>query len=228
MNDVDNCHNSSLFNHSLLRFYMTTQQLNARRLPKIVATGLLGFSLLSPGLLISGCSNSDNVETKPANETTDSSSAVETAKSMDDVVANADVNSIEEENTTAKTDTDIVSHDISPIAAAVKEPSILTNRTEAGTPENTVKLALDTLYYGDVKKAATYYKVDMENFAEELKNTQFAFKQTVEAVTIIDTKYNSDKTKATVTGELRLKGQNEPAALAYDLQKINGEWKILG
>ena len=228
MNDVDNCHNSSLFNHSLLRFYMTTQQLTARCLPKIVATGLLGFSLLSTGLLISGCSNSNNVETKPANETTDSSSAVETAKSTDDVAANADVNSIEEENTTAKTDTDIVSHDISPIAAAVKEPSILTNRTEAGTPENTVKLALDTLYYGDVKKAASYYKVDMENFAEELENTQFAFKQTVEAVTIIDTKYNSDKTKATVTGELKLKGQNEPAALAYDLQKINGEWKILG
>ena len=228
MNDVDNCHNSSLFNHLLLRFYMTTQQLNARRLPKIVATGLLGFSLLSTGLLISSCSNSDNAETKPANETTDSSSAVETAKSTDDVAANADVNSIEEENTTAKTDTDIVSHDISPIAAAVKEPSILTNRTEAGTPENTVKLALDTLYYGDVKKAATYYKVDMENFAEELKNTQFAFKQTVEAVTIIDTKYNSDKTKATVTGELRLKGQSEPAPLAYELQKINGEWKILG
>ena len=68
----------------------------------------------------------------------------------------------------------------------------------------------------------------MENFAEELKNTQFAFKQTVEAVTIIDTKYNSDKTKATVTGELRLKGQSEPAPLAYELQKINGEWKILG
>ncbi len=228
MNDVDNCHNSSLFNHSLLRFYMTTQQLNARRLPKIIATALLGFSLLSTGLLISGCSNSDNVETNQAKETTDSSSAVDTAKSTDDVAANADVNSIQEENTTAKTDTDIVSHDISPIAAAVKEPSILTNRTQAGTPENTVKLALDTLYYGDVKKAASYYKVDMENFAEELKNTQFAFKQTVEAVTIIDTKYNSDKTKATVTGELRLKGQSEPAPLAYELQKINGEWKILG
>ena len=228
MNDVDNCHNSSLLNHSLLRFYMTTQQLNARRLPKIVATGLLGFSLLGTGLLISACSNSDNVETKQAKETTDSSSAVDTAKSTDDVAANADVNSIEEENTTAKTDTDIVSHDISPIAAAVKEPSILTNRTQAGTPENTVKLALDTLYYGDVKKAASYYKVDMENFAEELKNTQFAFKQTVEAVTIIDTKYNSDRTKATVTGELRLKGQSEPAPLAYELQKINGEWKILG
>lgn len=225
MNDVDNCHNSSLFNHSLLRFYMTTQQLTARRLPKIVATALLGFSLLSTGLLISACSD-NNVETKPANETTDSSSAVEAAKSKDDV-NKANSNSIDD-SAAATPDKDVVSHDISPIAAAVKEPSILTNRTEAGTPENTVKLALDTLYYGDVKKAATYYKVDMENFAEELKNTQFAFKQTVEAVTIIDTKYNSDKTKATVTGELRLKGQNEPAALAYDLQKINGEWKILG
>tara|TARA_R110002051_G_scaffold102827_4_gene174353 strand:+ start:3215 stop:3871 length:657 start_codon:yes stop_codon:yes gene_type:complete len=218
---------------------MIIQQLTAHRLPKIVATGLLGFSLLSTGLLISGCSNSDNVETNQAKETTDNQSAVDTAKNTDDIEADADVNKTDSiansdtatTNNTATntaTDTDIVSHDISPIAAAVKEPSILTNRTQAGTPENTVKLALDTLYYGDVKKAASYYKVDMENFAEELKNTQFAFKQTVEAVTIIDTKYNSDKTKATVTGELRLKGQSEPAPLAYELQKINGEWKILG
>ena len=219
---------------------MIIQQLTAQRLPKIVATGLLGFSLLSTGLLISGCSDNDNVENSSADKTTDNQSAVDTAKSTDDVEANADVNKTDSiansdtatnntaTNNTATTDNDIVSHDISPIAAAVKEPSILTNRTQAGTPENTVKLALDTLYYGDVKKAASYYKVDMENFAEELKNTQFAFKQTVEAVTIIDTKYNSDKTKATVAGELRLKGQSEPAPLAYELQKINGEWKILG
>ena len=204
---------------------MTTQQLTAQRLPMIFATGLL-----SAGLLISGCSDNNKVETQTADETTDSASAVDTVKSTDDVKANADVNKTDSiaNSDTATTDSDIVSHDISPIAAAVKEPSILTNRTQSGTPENTVKLALDTLYYGDVKKAATYYKVDMENFAEELKNTQFAFKKTVEAVTIIDTKYNNDKTKATVTGELRLKGQNEPAPLTYELQKINGEWKILG
>ncbi|WP_133104722.1 MULTISPECIES: hypothetical protein [unclassified Psychrobacter] len=204
---------------------MTTQQLAAQRLPMIFATGLL-----SAGLLISGCSDNNKVETQPADETTDGSSAINTVNSTDDVDSTADVNKTDSiaNSDTAKTDNDIVSQDISPIAAAVKEPSILTNRTEAGTPENTVKLALDTLYYGDVKKAASYYKVDMENFAEELKNTQFAFKQTVEAVTIIDTKYNSDKTKATVTGELRLKGQSEPAPLAYELQKINGEWKILG
>ena len=204
---------------------MTTQQLAAQRLPMIFATGLL-----SAGLLISGCSDNNKVENQPADETTDGSSAINTVNSMDDVDSTPDVNKTDSiaNSDTAKKDNDIVSQDISPIAAAVKEPSILTNRTEAGTPENTVKLALDTLYYGDVKKAASYYKVDMENFAEELKNTQFAFKQTVEAVTIIDTKYNSDKTKATVTGELRLKGQSEPAPLAYELQKINGEWKILG
>ena len=204
---------------------MTTQQLAAQRLPMIFATGLL-----SAGLLISGCSDNNKVETQPADETTDGSSAINTVNSTDDVDSTPDVNKTDSiaNSDTAQTDNDIVSQDISPIAAAVKEPSILTNRTEAGTPENTVKLALDTLYYGDVEKAASYYKVDMENFAEELKNTQFAFKQTVEAVTIIDTKYNSDKTKATVTGELRLKGQSEPAPLAYELQKINGEWKILG
>ena len=193
------------------------------RLPIIFATGLL-----STGLLLSGCSKSDNdIKDKDlvAVDTTDSQPTVNDANSIDDVDGNTDKT---DANKKVATDTEIVSEAISPIAAAVKEPSILTNQTQVGTPENTVKLALDTLYYGDIEKAATYYKVDMENFAEELKNTQFAFKQTVEAVTIIDTKYNDDKTKATVIGELRLKGQNEPAPLAYELQKINGEWKILG
>lgn len=193
------------------------------RLPIIFATGLL-----STGLLLSGCSKSDNdIKDKDlvAVDTTESQPTVNDANSIDDVDGNTDKT---DANKKVATDTEIVSEAISPIAAAVKEPSILTNQTQVGTPENTVKLALDTLYYGDIEKAATYYKVDMENFAEELKNTQFAFKQTVEAVTIIDTKYNDDKTKATVIGELRLKGQNEPAPLTYELQKINGEWKILG
>ena len=199
------------------------------RLPIIFATGLL-----STGLLLSGCSKSDNdikdEVTNSSNETTaaDTTESQPTASdnnSIDDVDGNTDKT---DANKKVATDTEIVSEAISPIAAAVKEPSILTNQTQVGTPENTVKLALDTLYYGDIEKAATYYKVDMENFAEELKNTQFAFKQTVEAVTIIDTKYNGDKTKATVIGELMLKGQKEPAPLTYELQKINAEWKILG
>lgn len=125
-------------------------------------------------------------------------------------------------------DAEVVSRDINPVAAAVKQPSILTNSTAEGTPENTVKLALDTLYYGEAEKAALYYHVDMPNFAEELKNTQYAFQHTVDSVTITDTKYNADKTKATVTGELMLSDQGDPAPLSYDLQKINGKWKILG
>ncbi|WP_201533283.1 hypothetical protein [Psychrobacter ciconiae] len=125
-------------------------------------------------------------------------------------------------------DAEVVSKDINPVAAAVKQPSILTNPTTSGTPEHTVKLALDTLYYGEAEKAAAYYHVDMENFTEELKNTQFAFQKTVDSVTLTDTKYNADKTKATVTGELRLADQGAPAPLSYDLQKINGQWKILG
>ncbi|MBP6496734.1 MAG: hypothetical protein KA291_09700, partial [Psychrobacter sp.] len=111
---------------------MIIQQLTAQRLPKIVATGLLGFSLLSTGLLISGCSDNDNVENSSADKTTDNQSAVDTAKSTDDVEANADVNKTDSiansdtatnntaTNNTATTDNDIVSHDISPIAAAVK------------------------------------------------------------------------------------------------------------
>ncbi len=205
---------------------MTTQQLTLRRLPIILATGLL-----STGLLISGCSKSDN-DTKDkdsvAVDTTESQTIANDTSSIDGV-DNLDGHANKTDaNEAGTTDTEIVSDAISPIAAAVKEPSILTNKTQVDTPENTVKLALDTLYYGDVEKSASYYKVDMENFAEELKNTQFAFKQTVEAVTIIDTKYNADKTKATLTGELMLKGQTKPAPVSYELQKINGEWKILG
>lgn len=202
---------------------MTIQQLTSRRLTIIFATGLL-----STGLLISGCSNNDKAETESTIDTADNQTTVNDTNPADNIKDPSKVDVKETGVNKPDTDVEIVSQEISPIAAAVKEPSILTNRTQAGTPEDTVKLALDTLYYGDVEKSATYYKVDMENFAEELKNTQFAFKQTVEAVTIIDTKYNSDKTKATVTGELRLKGQDEPAPLAYDLQKFNGEWKILG
>ena len=127
---------------------MTTQQLTARRLPIILATGLL-----STGLLISGCSKSDNdinneVDSNEeiAVDTTESQTAVNDASSVDNIDGDANKANADE---TVATDTDIVSHNISPIAAAVKEPSILTNRTEAGTPENTVKLALDTLYYAD-------------------------------------------------------------------------------
>ena len=68
----------------------------------------------------------------------------------------------------------------------------------------------------------------MANFEAELAKTQYAFQQTVDGVTILDTTYNANKTRATITGELMLKGQSEPAPLTYELQKIAGQWKILG
>ena len=160
---------------------------------------LFATGLLSTGLLLSGCSNDvDTDETVHKVEVGDSHSATDDDKAAD-------------------------SH-----KDATQQKSLVTNSTETGTPEDTVKKALDSLYYGDVKQAAGYYKVDMANFEEELAKTQSAFQQTVEGVTITDTQYNDDKTRATITGELMLKGQSEPAPLTYELQEIDGQWKILG
>lgn len=211
---------------------MKVSSLTLQRLPMVFATSILGA-----GLLLSGCSkeNDDKTETVAIEKDANTTPATDTKVANDTDAANTKATAITDRptdgtdhSTTGGSDTELVSKAISPIAAAAKQPSLLTNPTEAGTAEDTVKLALDTLYYGDVKKAATYYQVDMENFAEELKNTQFAFQQTVESVTITDTKYNQDKTRATVTGELRLKDQDKPAPLTYELQKIKGDWKILG
>lgn len=215
---------------------MTAKQLTIQRLPMVLAAGVL-----SAGLLLNGCSNNDSAETPV--DTDDSAAVVTTqdsettdqtiAVSADD--ANQDATEQEAvapdvnvEDNAKVTDTAAVSDVINPAEAADKQPSLVTNPTRAGTPEDTVKRALDTLYYGDVKQAATYYKVDIANFSDELAKTQYAFQQTVESVSITDTKYNSDKTHATISGELMLEDQSEPVPMTYELQKINGEWKILG
>lgn len=200
------------------------------RLPTILAAGVL-----STGLVLSGCSNNDNVETETAADTAsnpeNTTTVVET--SADDA-AGAELtdtdNAVESEQiaNSAEEETAIDSDNINPVTSSAKQKSLVTNPTQAGTPEDTVKKALDSLYYGDVKQAAEYYKVDMANFEEELAKTQSAFQQTVDGVTITDTKYNGDKTRATITGELMLKGQSEPAPLTYELQKIDNQWKILG
>ena len=208
---------------------MTTKQPRLRYLP-----ALMTMSVLSAGVIISGCSDSDStsaptgteepaavVETQPE----DAASSVADTDTDTDTNVNGDtessVDDIEEE-------TSIDNDDINPITSQVEQKSLVTNPTQAGTPEDTVKKALDSLYYGDVKEAAGHYQVDMPNFEDELANTQAAFQQTVEGVTITDTAYNSDKTRATITGELMLKGQSEPAPLTYELQKTSGKWKILG
>lgn len=203
---------------------MTTKQSTLLRLPTLLTAGVL-----STGLLVSGCGNNDNVDTAAIED-----NATVAKTSEDDLTTSVETvdsdNDVKNEQIAANTEdkTAIDSDSVNPVTASAKQKSLVTNPTEAGTPEDTVKKALDSLYYGDAKKSASYYEVDMANFEEELANTQSAFQQTVDGVTITDTKYSDDKTRATITGELMLKGQSEPAPLTYELQKIDGQWKILG
>ena len=203
---------------------MTTNQSTLLRLPTLLTAGVL-----STGLLVSGCGNNDNVDTAAIED-----NAAVAKTSEDDLTTSVETvdsdNDVKNEQIAVNTEdkTAIDSDNINPVTASAKQKSLVTNPTQAGTPEDTVKKALDSLYYGDAKKSASYYEVDMANFEEELANTQSAFQQTVDGVTITDTKYNDDKTRATITGELMLKGQSEPAPLTYELQKIDGQWKILG
>ncbi|MGP5546601.1 hypothetical protein [Psychrobacter alimentarius] len=204
---------------------MTMKPFTLKRLPILCATGIL-----STGLLLSGCSNNDNAETDSANavSTTEDASSASTSEASatqtDGVDTDATANEAIADDATKQTMTD----NTQPLTATNKQKSLVTNPTQAGTPEDTVKQALDSLYQGNIKKSAGYYKVDMANFEEELAKTQSAFEQTVEGVTITDTTYNEDKTRATIVGELMLRGQSEPAPLTYELQKIDGQWKILG
>ena len=203
---------------------MTTKQSTLLRLPTLLTAGVL-----STGLLVSGCGNNDNLDTAAIED-----NAAVAKTSEDDLTTSVETvdsdNDVKNEKIAANTEekTAIDSDNVNPVTASAKQKSLVTNPTEAGTPEDTVKKALDSLYYGDAKKSASYYEVDMANFEKELANTQSAFQQTVDGVTITDTKYSDDKTRATITGELMLKGQSEPAPLTYELQKIDGQWKILG
>lgn len=201
---------------------MKSNSLIVQRLPILFATGLL-----STGLLLSGCSDKDNAEDTAATNTQETKSEEPlTAAESEDILENEGVQITDD--IADKDDTIITNDDINPLTAATDEPSLVTNPTKAGTPEDTVKQAFDTLYYGEAKDAVDYYKVDLANFEEELSKTQYAFQQTVEGITLTDTTYNADKTRATIDGELRLKGQEQPAPLSYELERVDGKWKILG
>ena len=204
---------------------MTTKQPLFQRLPLLLATGVLGT-----GLLLSGCSNNESAVTETATNNEEVAADVDTSE--EDTAEQKETADSTSETTQVTDDTEntttVDNDNINPVTAPINQKSLVTNPTEAGTPEDTVKKALNTLYYGDVKDAAGYYQVDMANFEQELANTQSAFQQTVDGVTITDTTYNDDKTRATITGELMLKGQSDPAPLTYQLQKIDGQWKILG
>ena len=204
---------------------MTTKQPLLQRLPLLLATGVLGT-----GLLLSGCSNNESAVTETATNNEEVAAVVDTSDT--DTAEQKETADSTSETTQVTDDTEntttVDNDNINPVTAPINQKSLVTNPTQAGTPEDTVKKALNSLYYGDVKDAAGYYQVDMANFEQELANTQSAFQQTVDGVTITDTTYNDDKTRATITGELMLKGQSDPAPLTYQLQKIDGQWKILG
>ena len=201
--------------------------------PLVLATGLLTASLL-----LTGCSNNDSNEVQISEDNSEQTVVTNSNGPVEEAVAARDDGIMADDAATdddtlvldsdATNETSMPSSNITPVTTAPDQPSLVTNPTEPNTPEDTVKQALDTLYYGDVEDAVGYYQVDMANFEQELANTQSAFQQTVESVTITDTQYNADNTKATITGELRLKGQDEPAPLTYQLRKVNGQWKILG
>lgn len=194
-------------------------------LPSILTVGIL-----STALLLSGCSNNDkgNTETAVSNNKDATAVAQTSENDASQVELTGTTTDSKQAVDSAKEETTIASDNINPVTTAAKQKSLVTNPTQDGTPEDTVKQALDSLYYGDAKQAATYYKVDMANFEEELAKTQSAFQQTVDGVTFTDTKYSDNTTRATITGELMLRGQSEPASLTYELQKIDGKWKILG
>lgn len=201
---------------------------NILRLPALLTVGVL-----STALLLSGCSDRDNVEADTVTNASNSENAVNAAATSENDAAdqaNGANNTLESEQRadSAKRETSIDNDTRNPVTSSVAKNSLVTNPTEPGTPEDTVKQALNTLYFGDAKDAVRYYDVDMVDFADELAKTQSAFQQTVEAVTLLGTQYNEDKTLATINGEIRLKGQSKPAPLAYQLKKVKGQWKILG
>ena len=206
---------------------MNPKMLKLTHLSKLLAT-----ALLSTGLLITACSSNNDVNEVSTSNTTDEVDTSNTAAS--ELSAIDDSNSVDDaiapETAVNKTTPDLGASDtvINPVLNYNEQPSLVTNPTEAGTPEDTVKRALDTLYYGEVIDAVNYYRVDIDNFEQELANTQSAFQQTVESVTITHTQYSVDRIRATITGELKLKGQSEPAPLTYQLRKVGKEWKILG
>lgn len=195
--------------------------------PSLLATGLLATSLL-----LSGCSNNDSAQTAAPEDNDEQIVVANSNGPVEEAVAANTQGVVADDNEPVSTDlaadTSMTNDTIRPMANASESPSLVTNPTEPGTPEDTVKQALNTLYYGDAKEAADYYQVDMANFEAELANTQSAFQQTVESVTMTNTQYSVDKTRATITGELKLKGQSEPAPLTYELRKVKGQWKILG
>lgn len=97
-----------------------------------------------------------------------------------------------------------------------------------GTPEATVRLMVDTLYFGDAKKVVPYYHSELPDLEAQIIATQPGFQRDVERVTIDKVIYNEDKTQAKVMGTIKMTNSKDLRGAQYSLQKIDGSWRILG
>lgn len=199
-----------------------------QNLSKRFSAIMIGTALSA--VLVSGCSNADDKEVEMPDGP--DMTAVENGAENTASQASTD-NASTDTAATANTATDTTDPELSEVmvdtgnsSAANNQKSIVTNATSAGTPADTVKKALNATYHGNVDEAAAYYQVDIADFKQELADTQMAFQQTVDSITLTDTTYNDAKTKATVDGELMLKGQDKPVPATYTLKKVDSEWKI--
>lgn len=199
-----------------------------QNLSKRFSAIMLGTALSA--VLVSGCSNADDKEV----ETPDGPDMTAVENGAENTASQASTdNASTDTAATANTATDTTDPELSEVmvdtgnsSAANNQKSIVTNATSAGTPADTVKKALNATYHGNVDEAAAYYQVDIADFKQELADTQMAFQQTVDSITLTDTTYNDAKTEATVDGELMLKGQDKPVPATYTLKKVDSEWKI--
>lgn len=108
--------------------------------------------------------------------------------------------------------------------------SILTNEIsiDQDTPEATLKKAIDTIYFGKAEEAAQYYQTNIPNLANELKNTQKIFQQTIDSITIKDIKINEKKDEVILHCVLKMKHEKSPQASDFLLRRIDGKWLIIG
>ncbi len=113
--------------------------------------------------------------------------------------------------------------------STVTNKSIVTNKVTPGTPEATLRLALNTVYFGDAQKAAQYYHItDVPDFSKELQLAQKNFQQTIESITFTKTTFNKNKTQAQIAFDVELKGTAGIEKRISTLKKIKGKWKIVG
>ena len=105
--------------------------------------------------------------------------------------------------------------------------SIVTQAVKAGTPEATVKNAMDAMMNGTAKEASRYYQVDIPDFDKVLAEQQPQVQQQLKQLSLEPTIYNKDKTKAFIVGKMTTNASPTPQTMSYKLVKVKNEWKLV-